>query len=420
MCVCVVGKYRDASGECVRCVDGMDCDEIGSSVTTITLTPGHWRANEATSEVIVCPVEAACPGGANTTGSCAAGNFGILCAICQGGYYRPGAYSVCKECGSQEDAVFTAIAIVVAMVIAILIFIQINRRAPNGLLRPFIDLVQKVSVMLLFDAPFPQALVEAGRVLAGMSFGLDVVSPQCTGIGSDFHAMFKYTVAALIVLCASLLVSPVVAKFKNGWSWGQMALSEAGSTSFRDLFVVVLLLHPTVSGKAMEFFRCRTIDGVAYLMADYSLECYDSTWFAYLAIVLLVLMLFSLGTPCVIAYVRYARRATLYDADGAPKPQPLDVLYAIYHPRAFYYESVQMVFKLALWSALVFFNHGSEMQLAAALIVNVLQLCVHIYVLPMGGKDATLLNTMQSCTLVLTTQVVCPASAHCTRCPLLT
>ena len=149
VCVCVVGKYRDASGECVRCVDGMDCDEIGSSVTTITLTPGHWRANEATSEVIACPVEAACLGGSNTTGSCAAGNFGILCAICQGGYYRPGAYSVCKECGSQEDAVFTAIAIVVAMVIAILIFIQINRRAPNGLLRPFIDLVQKVSVMLV-------------------------------------------------------------------------------------------------------------------------------------------------------------------------------------------------------------------------------------------------------------------------------
>ena len=62
-----------------------------------------------------------------------------------------------------------------------------------------------------------------------------------------------------------------------------------------------------------------------------------------------------------------------------------------------------MVFKLALWSTLVFFEHGTEMQLAAALVVNVLQLCVHLEIKPMGGKDAQLLNVMQACTLVLTT-----------------
>ena len=61
------------------------------------------------------------------------------------------------------------------------------------------------------------------------------------------------------------------------------------------------------------------------------------------------------------------------------------------------------MFKLALWSALVFFVHGSEMQVATALVINVLQLCVHVYLLPMGGVDAALLNCMQTCTLVLTT-----------------
>ena len=62
-----------------------------------------------------------------------------------------------------------------------------------------------------------------------------------------------------------------------------------------------------------------------------------------------------------------------------------------------------MIFKLGLWSALVFFEHGSEMQLATALVVNVLQLCVHIEIKPMGGEDSKLLNLMQTCTLVLTT-----------------
>ena len=63
------------------------------------------------------------------------------------------------------------------------------------------------------------------------------------------------------------------------------------------------------------------------------------------------------------------------------------------------------VFKLGLWSALVFFDHGSEMQLATALVTNVLQLCIHVYVLPMGGEDGPLLNLMQTCTLVLTTYI---------------
>ena len=62
----------------------------------------------------------------------------------------------------------------------------------------------------------------------------------------------------------------------------------------------------------------------------------------------------------------------------------------------------EQMFKLGLWSALVFFEHGSEMQLAAALVINVLQLCVHLKIEPMGGEEAVLLNLMQAATLVLT------------------
>ena len=64
-----------------------------------------------------------------------------------------------------------------------------------------------------------------------------------------------------------------------------------------------------------------------------------------------------------------------------------------------------MVFKLALWSTLVFFEHGAVLQLATALVVNVMQLCIHLTVLPMGGEDGALLNNMQGAALVLTTYI---------------
>ena len=62
-------------------------------------------------------------------------------------------------------------------------------------------------------------------------------------------------------------------------------------------------------------------------------------------------------------------------------------------------------FKLALWSALVFFDHGSELQLACAMIINVLQLVIHVRIRPFGGDESKLLNLMQTATLVLTTRV---------------
>ena len=258
---------------------------------------------------------------------------------------------------------------------------------------------------------FPPALEELSKVLGGLSLGIEVASPECAVDGTSFYTKFLVTLLALFLILLVLMGKPLREIYRTCGEAGIRAAtltviaSDMGAFAFRDVFVVILLLHPSISGKAMEFFRCRTIDDVSYLMADYSLECYDGTWYAFLPVVLAVLLLFSFGTPLLMAYVLYSRRTTLYNDDGTPIPQSLDVLFAIYQPKAYWYESVQMVFKLGLWAAFVFFTQGSEMQLATALVVNVLQLCLHLIFLPFGGVEAWLLNVMQACTLVLTTRV---------------
>ena len=195
----------------------------------------------------------------------------------------------------------------------------------------------------MFDAPFPAALVELGRMFSGLSLGWEVASPTCAGLGSGYYASFGMTVLSFLLVGAGLLFKPLLAKVRNGWTWAELARSSEGARGFRDLFVVVLLVHPTISGKAMEFFRCRTIDGETYLMADYSVECYDAKWFAYLPLVLFVLVGFALGTPAAIFFVLRQRRDTLYDVDGKVNEGPLDILHGIYRPHAYYFETVQMV-----------------------------------------------------------------------------
>ena len=61
-----------------------------------------------------------------------------------------------------------------------------------------------------------------------------------------------------------------------------------------------------------------------------------------------------------------------------------------------------MLFKLALWASLVFPDHGSQLQLSMALIVNVLQITVHVYLKPYGREDAAIMNLMHGAGIVLT------------------
>ena len=71
---------------------------------------------------------------------------------------------------------------------------MINRKAPNGMLRPLINLVQQLTVMLAFNAPFPKALTDLYKVLAGLSVGVEVVSPQCAGVGSTCYSLRRVAI----------------------------------------------------------------------------------------------------------------------------------------------------------------------------------------------------------------------------------
>ena len=51
------------------------------------------------------------------------------------------------------------------------------------------------------------------------------------------------------------------------------------------------------------------------------------------------------------------------------------------------------------------------MQLGLALVINVVQLCVHIYLQPMGGPEGKLLNRLETGTLVLTVYITFGAFA---------
>eukprot|EP00947_MAST-08B_sp_MAST-8B-sp1_P004654 g4654.t1 len=223
---------------------------------------------------------------------------------------------------------------------------------------------------MMFSVDWPESIKTLERIVSGINLDfVQIASPACLGMPFSFYGRFL----SLALLCAAVIGFPWLASYlrhrRNAAKW-----AGAIKGRVRDTFLLVVLMHPTVSGQSFYAFRCRLVDDTWYLMADYSLECYDSTWYAMLAPVVLTIVGFALGMPVLFARLLWKRRAELQNEETK---KLLGVLYMSYKPDLYWFESVTMTFKLALWATLVFFEHGSQFQLAMSAVICVIQLGVH-------------------------------------------
>ena len=131
------------------------------------------------------------------------------------------------------------------------------------------------------------------------------------------------------------------------------------------------------------------------MMADFSLICTDPEWYGMLVPVLLVIVLFAFGMPLLFAFLLWRRRNQL---DDEKTKKLLGMLYTSYKPDKYWFESVIMLFKLSLWATLVFFENGSQFQLATSLALCFLQLGIHARYEPYNDQTK---NTLQYISLLL-------------------
>jgi hypothetical protein len=58
---CFADQYSD-NKNCQSCMDGADCSFVGSTLASIQLEPGYWRASGNTTDVRECWLAEACVG----------------------------------------------------------------------------------------------------------------------------------------------------------------------------------------------------------------------------------------------------------------------------------------------------------------------------------------------------------------------
>ena len=220
----------DRNGDCVLCTNNMVCIGTGVTTATIGIKPGTWRAGNTSIVILSCPVRDTCVGSVGSAGSvgklnvgsggsggngdlrttttttmpadgsngikgvngtqissnsnstysdslCAEGHTGVLCATCKAGWHKGASAgtSMCAPCPrdvSESIALTTALIVggvgVVAMCVLLDLRFGFSKSKGGGRLKPLLNGVQLMSVLLMFPAKWPDAVKELSRLLDGV------------------------------------------------------------------------------------------------------------------------------------------------------------------------------------------------------------------------------------------------------------
>jgi len=125
-------------------------------------------------------------------------------------------------------------------------------------------------------------------------------------------------------------------------------------------------MYPAVSSEVLSFYLCTQINGIWYLINDFNLHCFDSSWNQYLGVDILLLFLYPIGIPTFIFCFLFKARKRLRDPANL---QALGFLYEAYNAKQWWFELVDMANKFFLTSLLAFFPVSSQMPVGMVWII---------------------------------------------------
>ncbi len=153
------------------------------------------------------------------------------------------------------------------------------------------------------------------------------------------------------------------------------------STFLSGAVQMLLLFHAPVSAKAFLYFDCPLIGDRRYLRQDRSMLCHGESWFAFLWVALLLMVLFALGLPLLLGHYLFAHRRTLHTPLTRHR---LGWLYARYTRGNEAWDVFELCRKMILTGMLVYLPPTTRG--AVAILVSAIALCVLNYRQPQQNR----------------------------------
>ena len=178
---------------------------------------------------------------------------------------------------------------------------------------------------------------------------------------------------------------------------------EIMGTYISRVMALMIFMYLKVSQTTLDMFSCRkfapsqTYDGPSddtdrsYLLIDLKLSCLDATYTFNFSAALFCVFLYPIGIPFIFGFLLFKQRDQIHDAINKMKYGFLFKDYALTY---FFWEIFDLMRKISLSGALVFFNPGSLAQIITALLIGLGAFEIQMRVMPYDNQTANYVQAL--------------------------
>eukprot|EP00904_Undaria_pinnatifida_P003224 jgi/Undpi1/12902/HiC_scaffold_7.g02568.m1 len=391
---------------CIETMDHTTSSGGATTIRTVSIDPGFWRATSTTRDVFACYRDEACLGGVTATHAyCRNGYEGPYCSICSEGYGASFGFS-CDKCSDKASGIVVAVVFVAVLLLGAAavasytmssIGVSGGRGAIERLTR-FIPLPSiKIAIVALqivtqftaiANVTYPQVYQRFLDAVNVINFDLGWISQLSMGCLFDIGIHGRLLIATIGPIIAAMFLSFTYIVATRGIDRGVSQFSDPinrnSGGSLQDLRMVrhrhvsmglllTFLIYSSVSSVVFQMFACDDLaDGHKYLRADYRVDCESPTHSAFQIYAGFMIVVYPVGIPTLYAFLLFRNRGVLKDEVGREanqRTQAVSDLWMPYKPSVFYYEVIECVRRVLLTGVVVFIYPNTSAQIAVTLII---------------------------------------------------
>jgi hypothetical protein len=135
------------------------------------------------------------------------------------------------------------------------------------------------------------------------------------------------------------------------------------------------MLYPGIGTRIFRTLKCVRIGDTQWLMADYSIKCWEGQHFQTSMLMAICAVLYVVGIPICCVIILFRNRTLILNAVKAESKEGQNFrdtygsLFTSYDKNHWYFESVEMIKKMTLAGGLVLVAPGSSVQILVGILV---------------------------------------------------
>jgi hypothetical protein len=159
-----------------------------------------------------------------------------------------------------------------------------------------------------------------------LSFDLGAITAILCLVQLSFYASLLCTTLLFVAALGTIFLVHCLLQKRHQHSLVHLpshleSIAKASQIRQSCIFVAIYFLtfvYPIVSVKVVEVFGCHVVEGVAYLRADYAIECYTNQWTAMAVYASVFLVGYVVGFPVFIGLTLWSYRHQLRAQSQGP------------------------------------------------------------------------------------------------------